>query len=74
MEVKALYEGHKAGAEYGSLEATACRDGRAPVEYVWVKGHNGHPYNERCDALAVEAAQTAMDTNADVPTHVVSAN
>lgn len=23
------------------------------VEFVWVKGHNGHPYNERCDALAV---------------------
>lgn len=24
------------------------------VEFVWVKGHNGHPYNERCDKLAVE--------------------
>ncbi|MBR2044430.1 MAG: ribonuclease HI [Clostridia bacterium] len=23
------------------------------VEIVWVKGHNGHPENERCDALAV---------------------
>lgn len=23
------------------------------VEFVWVKGHNGHPYNERCDNLAV---------------------
>ncbi|MBQ7203661.1 MAG: ribonuclease HI [Eubacterium sp.] len=23
------------------------------VEFVWVKGHNGHKYNERCDALAV---------------------
>lgn len=23
------------------------------VKFVWVKGHNGHPYNERCDALAV---------------------
>ncbi len=22
------------------------------MEYVWVKGHAGHPYNERCDALA----------------------
>lgn len=22
-------------------------------EFVWVKGHNGHPENERCDALAV---------------------
>ncbi|MDL2287523.1 ribonuclease HI [Eubacteriales bacterium OttesenSCG-928-G02] len=25
------------------------------VEFVWVKGHNGHPQNERCDKLAVEA-------------------
>ena len=23
------------------------------VTFVWVKGHAGHPYNERCDALAV---------------------
>ena len=23
------------------------------VSFVWVKGHNGHPYNERCDRLAV---------------------
>ena len=23
------------------------------VELVWVKGHAGHPYNERCDELAV---------------------
>lgn len=23
------------------------------VDFVWVKGHNGHPENERCDALAV---------------------
>ena len=22
------------------------------VSFVWVKGHNGHDYNERCDALA----------------------
>ena len=26
------------------------------VEFVWVKGHNGHPYNERCDELACAAA------------------
>lgn len=25
------------------------------VKFVWVKGHNGHPYNERCDSLAVSA-------------------
>lgn len=23
------------------------------VSFVWIKGHNGHPYNERCDSLAV---------------------
>lgn len=26
------------------------------IIYRWVKGHAGHPQNERCDALAVEAA------------------
>lgn len=26
------------------------------VEFVWVRGHAGHPYNERCDALATEYA------------------
>lgn len=24
------------------------------VTFKWVKGHNGHPYNERCDELAVQ--------------------
>ena len=24
------------------------------VEFVWIKGHDGHEYNERCDKLAVE--------------------
>ncbi|MFM6976054.1 MAG: ribonuclease HI [Sphingobacteriaceae bacterium] len=27
------------------------------VSFVWVKGHNGHPENERCDELAVMAAK-----------------
>lgn len=27
------------------------------VQWNWVKGHAGHPYNERCDALAVEEYQ-----------------
>ncbi|WP_276746291.1 ribonuclease HI [Ruminococcus champanellensis] len=26
---------------------------RHQVQFVWVKGHAGHPENERCDALAV---------------------
>ena len=30
------------------------------VTYVWVKGHAGHPYNERCDALAVAEAEKFM--------------
>lgn len=27
------------------------------VEIVWVKGHEGHPENERCDTLAVNASK-----------------
>lgn len=27
------------------------------VEFVWVRGHVGHPYNERCDRLAVEQSK-----------------
>lgn len=27
------------------------------VDFHWVKGHSGHPENERCDTLAVAAAQ-----------------
>jgi len=26
------------------------------VTFTWVRGHEGHPENERCDELAVEAA------------------
>lgn len=26
------------------------------VQFIWVKGHAGHPENERCDKLAVKAA------------------
>ncbi len=28
------------------------------VTLVWVKGHNGHPYNERCDVLATTFADS----------------
>lgn len=30
------------------------------VEFVWVKGHNGHGYNERCDALATGFADSFL--------------
>lgn len=26
------------------------------ITWIWVKGHNGHPQNERCDLLATTAA------------------
>ena len=28
------------------------------VDFVWVKGHNGHDYNERCDRLATAYADS----------------
>ena len=32
------------------------------VNFVWVKGHNGHPYNERCDVLATAFADSFPQT------------
>lgn len=29
------------------------------VSFQWIKGHSGHPENERCDQLAVQAAEGA---------------
>jgi ribonuclease HI len=29
---------------------------RHRVKFHWIKGHNDHPFNERCDELAVAAA------------------
>jgi ribonuclease HI len=34
------------------------------VTFHWIKGHNSHPENERCDQLAVEAA-TGSKLNID---------
>ena len=31
---------------------------RHQVAFVWVKGHDGHPYNERCDRLATAYADS----------------
>ena len=30
---------------------------RHTVEFVWVKGHAGHPYNEHCDTMAQAEAE-----------------
>ena len=27
------------------------------IKFKWIKGHNAHPQNERCDQLAVEASK-----------------
>ncbi len=35
------------------------------VQFHWIRGHNGHPENERCDRLAVAASQ-GPDLLADV--------
>ena len=31
------------------------------VTFIWVKGHNGNPYNEICDSMAVEAYNNSSD-------------
>jgi ribonuclease HI len=34
---------------------------RHDVEWFWVRGHSGHPDNERCDQLARDAIRLAQD-------------
>ena len=35
------------------------------VTFVWVKGHEGHAYNERCDTLATEYADSFLLKDGD---------
>lgn len=35
------------------------------VKLVWVKGHAGHPLNERCDQLAVKASKDKANWKID---------
>jgi ribonuclease HI len=39
------------------LEALDARASALKVRYAWVRGHDGHPLNELCDALAQSAAR-----------------
>ncbi|MBE0502108.1 MAG: ribonuclease HI [Desulfuromonadales bacterium] len=45
---------------------------RHQIDWEWVRGHAGHPFNERCDRLAKQAAeaagQEAAPADADEPT------
>lgn len=40
---------------------------RFKIKFEWIRGHSGHPENERCDQLAVKAAE-------DSETHLVDEN
>jgi ribonuclease HI len=42
-----------------ALDETAARH---VVRWHWVRGHDGHPENERCDVLANEAIRRALGT------------
>lgn len=42
------------------LDALAARH---QIKWVWVKGHNGHPENERVDALARNQAKNFCELN-----------
>ena len=37
------------------------------VAFHWIKGHAGHPENERCDALAVAAGASAVANGVQLP-------
>ena len=41
--------------------------GRHRVAFRWIKGHAGHPENERCDALAVAAGAGAAASGCQLP-------
>lgn len=36
---------------------------RHSITYIWVKGHAGHEYNERCDRIAVFEAEKLMQAH-----------
>ena len=40
---------------------------RHRVAFHWIKGHAGHPENERCDAMAVEAGAGALAKGLTLP-------
>jgi ribonuclease HI len=36
------------------------------IKFIWIKGHNAHPENERCDVLAVAASKNKATQQIDV--------
>ena len=61
-----VFSWHKAGWKRGKeelknpdlWERIFALTGQHEVSFVWVKGHNGHGYNERCDKLATDYADS----------------
>ena len=41
--------------------------GKHRVAFHWIKGHAGHPENERCDALAVASGAGAAAKGVQLP-------
>lgn len=39
---------------------------RHVTRFTWIKGHAGHPYNERCDKMAVEESRKFPATPTDL--------
>jgi len=57
--IKTLKEGWKRKANLDLwIELDAAHNG-IDVKWFWVKGHAGHPLNERCDRLAVAQSEKA---------------
>lgn len=44
------------------------------VKFVWIKGHNSHPENERCDQLAVAASKRSSTLGIDAPFEMERSN
>ena len=48
--------GNRGVGSGGAATAQQMAQQQHTVEWRWVRGHNGHPENERCDQLAVRSA------------------
>jgi ribonuclease HI len=44
------------------------------IRFIWVKGHDGNRYNERCDSLAVQAADAELSTLNEDTWYIQNAN
>ena len=55
-KAKAVFLAQNADPAITEPLAAVCQQNN--VEFVWVKGHAGHPQNERCDVLATTAADS----------------